>query len=142
MIRGLNSMSVCVESDVSNGLPMFELVGFVSSEVKDSLVVIGWEYEGVAWTAPESSKIPVYRVYNPNSGEHHYTKDAAEKDILVALGWDDEGICWYSDEKQGTPLYRLYNSNATGQYAAGTHHYTKDVEERDYLIAAVGMTKE
>ncbi|MBP5164241.1 MAG: hypothetical protein ILP08_02280 [Lachnospiraceae bacterium] len=36
MIRGLNSMSVCVESDVSNGLPMFELVGFVSSEVKEA----------------------------------------------------------------------------------------------------------
>ena len=36
MIRGLSSMLVCVESDVSNGLPMFELVGFVSSEVKEA----------------------------------------------------------------------------------------------------------
>ncbi len=103
---------------------------------KDNLVLIGWEYEGIAWTAPASSNIPVYRLYNPNSGEHHYTKDAAEKDILVTLGWNYEGISWYSDENQGTPLYRLYNPNATGQYAEGAHHYTKDVEERDYLIAA------
>ncbi len=101
---------------------------------KDNLVLIRWEYEGVAWTAPASSNPPVYRVYNPNSGEHHYTKDATEKDILVALGWDDEGICWYSDEKQGTPLYRLYNPNATGQYAAGAHHYTKNEGEKDILV--------
>ena len=110
---------------------------FISNAAeKDNLVLIGWEYEGVAWTAPASSNIPVYRVYNPNSGEHHYTTNASEKDILVALGWKDEGIGWYSDENRGTPLYRLYNPNATGQYAAGAHHYTKDVKERDYLITA------
>ena len=36
MIRGLKSIPVRVESDVSNGLPMFELVGYVSSEVKEA----------------------------------------------------------------------------------------------------------
>ena len=36
MMRGLKSIPVRVESDVSNGLPMFELVGYVSSEVKEA----------------------------------------------------------------------------------------------------------
>ena len=103
---------------------------------KDYLFTLGWSYEGVACYAPESSETPVYRLYNPNAGDHHYTTDVDERDLLIEVGWNDEGIGWYSDENQGTPLYRLYNPNATGQYAAGAHHYTKDVEERDYLIAA------
>ena len=103
---------------------------------KDVLVKAGWKYEGIAWEAPASSKTPVYRVYNPNSGEHHYTMDANEKSTLVSIGWNDEGIGWYSDDNKGTPLYRLYNPNATGQYEAGGHHYTKDVNEKKNLIAA------
>jgi hypothetical protein len=34
-------------------------------------------------------------VYNPDSGEHFYTKNKAEKDHLVSVGWQDEGIAWY-----------------------------------------------
>ena len=107
-----------------------------ASTEKDNLVTYGWTYEGTAWIAPNSSNSPVYRLYNPNSGEHHYTMDAVEKDYLVGLGWKDEGIGWYSDDNQGTPLYRLYNPNATGDQEAGGHHYTKDVNEKNSLIAA------
>ena len=102
----------------------------------NKLVDAGWEYEGVAWIAPVSSGTPVHRLYNPNSGEHHYTENAGEKDSLVSIGWRYEGIGWYSDDNQGTPLYRLYNPNATGQYEAGGHHYTKNVDEKNDLIAA------
>ncbi|MCI1314771.1 MAG: hypothetical protein LKH11_10300 [Solobacterium sp.] len=38
----------------------------------------------------------VKRVYNPDSGEHFYTKNKAEKDHLVSVGWQDEGIAWYA----------------------------------------------
>ncbi len=107
-----------------------------NSEERDILVTYGWSSEGTAWKAPEASNAPVYRVYNPNSGEHHYTMNVGEKDILVSLGWKNEGIGWYSDDSQGTPLYRLYNPNAAGQYEAGGHHYTKDVNEKNSLIAA------
>ena len=103
---------------------------------KNNLVSFGWKSEGTAWIAPPSSSIPVYRVYNPNSGEHHYTMNASERDTLVRVGWRDEGIGWYSDENQRTPMYRLYNPNATGQYEAGGHHYTKDVNEKNSLIKA------
>lgn len=39
----------------------------------------------------------VYRVYNPNSGKHHYTSSIGERDSLVRLGWRDEGIGWYAE---------------------------------------------
>ncbi|MBQ9549263.1 MAG: mannosyl-glycoprotein endo-beta-N-acetylglucosamidase, partial [Lachnospiraceae bacterium] len=107
-----------------------------NSEERDILVTYGWSSEGTAWKAPEASNAPVYRVYNPNSGEHHYTTNVGEKDFLVSLGWKNEGIGWYSDDSQGTPVYRLYNPNAAGQYEAGGHHYTKDVNEKNSLIAA------
>lgn len=37
-----------------------------------------------------------YRLYNQNSGEHHYTTSAAEKNNLVKVGWKYESIGWYA----------------------------------------------
>ena len=62
---------------------------------RDFLLNVGWKNEGIGWySCNESDSIPVYRVYNPNSGEHHYTKDKNEKQFLVSLGWNDEGVAW------------------------------------------------
>ena len=73
--------------------------------------------------------VDMYRLYNPNSGEHFYTASAGEKDFLVNVGWTYEGIGWKAPEKSNTPVYRLYNSNA------GDHHYTTNKAERDNLIS-------
>lgn len=70
---------------------------------------------------------PMYRLYNPNSGEHFYTAVATEKNHLVSLGWRDEGTGWYAP-KTGKEVYRLYNR------FAGEHHYTLSKEERDGLV--------
>ena len=83
---------------------------------------------------PVTPDIPVktvdmYRLYNPNSGEHFYTANVAEKDKLVKLGWRYEGIGWKAPVKSNTPVYRLYNPNA------GDHHYTRSIDERDYLVS-------
>ena len=43
-----------------------------------------------------SNEVETYRVYNPNSGEHLYTKSAAERDKLVKARWKDEGVAFYS----------------------------------------------
>lgn len=99
-------------------------------EERDYLIHAGWNYEGIAWNAPQTSNIPVYRLYNPNAGDHHYTVNADERDMLVLVGWLYEGIGWYSADTNQIPLYRLYNPNAE----CGTHHYTTNEEERDYLI--------
>ncbi len=36
IIRGINSLPVQVEADVSDGMPMFEMVGFLAAEVKEA----------------------------------------------------------------------------------------------------------
>lgn len=38
----------------------------------------------------------MYRLYNPNSGEHFYAANLAERDNLKRLGWRDEGVGWYA----------------------------------------------
>ena len=70
----------------------------------------------------------MYRIYNPNSGEHFYTSNKAEKDHLVSLGWKYEGIGWKAPTVSNYPVYRLYNANG------GEHHYTMNVAEKNSLV--------
>lgn len=79
---------------------------------------------------PVSSINEMYRLYNPNSGEHFYTKEVREKDSLISTGWMYEGVGWKAPASSNTPVYRLYNPNA------GEHHYTTSSTERDSLVKA------
>lgn len=81
-----------------------------------------------------SSTVTMWRLYNPNSGEHFYTGNAKERDMLVRIGWKSEGEGWTAPTS-GDPVYRLYNPNA------GDHHYTLNPGERDMLVK-VGWTYE
>ena len=73
--------------------------------------------------------INMYRLFNPNSGEHFYTGSQVERDNLVSAGWNYEGVAWIAPTS-GTPVYRVFNPNN------GDHHYTPSELERDNLIAA------
>ena len=84
---------------------------------------------------PTIKTAPMYRLYNPNSGEHFYTASVTERDHLDQIGWDDEGIAWYVPTETGDPVYRLYNPYA------GDHHYTMDRAEADNLVS-VGWNDE
>ena len=75
-----------------------------------------------------TSGVQLYRLYNPNSGEHLYTTDPSEESGLAGIGWKDEQEAWTTPE-EGEPVYRLYNPNA------GEHHYTKDVKEKNTLVS-------
>ena len=79
--------------------------------------------------------VNMYRLYNPNSGEHFYTSSLGERNNLISLGWNDEGIGWIAPRNSNTPVYRLYN-----QYG-GEHHYTTSITERNHLIS-VGWNDE
>lgn len=78
--------------------------------------------------APAAQPQTMYRLYNPNSGEHFYTSSDVERSAVVAAGWIDEGVGWTAPD-DGIQVYRLYNPNA------GEHHYTISVEERDMLVS-------
>ena len=77
----------------------------------------------------EANMVNMYRLYNPNSGEHFYTSNNTEKNNLVKVGWRYEGIGWKAPKISNTPVYRLYNKNA------GDHHYTMSATERDFLVS-------
>ena len=77
----------------------------------------------------ELETTPMYRLYNPNSGEHFYTGSVEERDVLVEAGWQYEGIAWNAPVNEGAPVYRVFNPNS------GDHHYTMSKEEVDMLVA-------
>lgn len=70
----------------------------------------------------------LFRLYNPNSGEHFYTGSAEESMNLTAAGWIYEGVAWKTPA-DGLPIYRVYNPNA------GDHHYTGSMEEVNNLVS-------
>ena len=79
---------------------------------------------------PKQPTRSMYRLYNPNSGEHFYTANPTERATLKKVGWHDEGVGWVAPAKSSTPVYRMYNPNA------GDHHYTMNASERDMLVRA------
>lgn len=82
--------------------------------------------EAVLDAKQEEKSQAIYRLYNPNSGEHHYTASLWENNNLAKLGWKAEGIGWYAP-RSGDAVYRLYNPNS------GDHHYTVNKAESNYL---------
>ncbi|GAA2943671.1 hypothetical protein ACHEVJ_00955 [Enterococcus raffinosus] len=77
-----------------------------------------------------SASVAVYRLYNPNSGEHFYTPDLSESRYLRSVGWREEQIGWFAPNfHTGAPVYRLYNPNA------GDHHYTMNSYEAAHLVS-------
>lgn len=76
----------------------------------------------------DANRVLMYRLYNPNSGEHFYTEDPEERDSLYSLGWHTEGVGWIAPRHSNTPVYRLYNPNA------GDHFYTADLDEKNHLV--------
>ncbi|GBG95927.1 InlB B-repeat-containing protein [Lactococcus termiticola] len=97
-----------------------------------------WIKEGLAWNAPASGD-NVYRVYQPQSGEHLYTESTNEVSVLThQFGWKSEGIAFHSMDKSGRPVYRLFNAKA----GVGAHFETLSSYERDQLVKHQGWTYE
>ncbi|MGH1833336.1 trypsin-like peptidase domain-containing protein [Enterococcus gilvus] len=80
------------------------------------------------WISGDLNKIKsIFRLYNPNSGEHFYTDNGTEVNSLKRAGWKDEGLGWFAPSS-GSNVYRLYNPNA------GDHHYTMNNNEKNNLV--------
>jgi hypothetical protein len=104
------------------------MISLASSILLASVVVISTaaaDYNKLPTSTPAGT---VYRLYNPNTGEHFYTTGMFERNSLIAEGWNSEGVGWVSSTT-GEPVYRLYNPNAKG----GDHYYTKSPFEKDSL---------
>ena len=78
------------------------------------------------------NSIPVYRMYNPRTGEHLYTTDTNEVEIIYRTqGWGKEGIGWYTTD-EGIPVYRLYSPKFDN------HLYTSDQNEMNIITSKYG----
>ena len=85
----------------------------------------------------EENMVAIYRLYNPDNGEHLYTTDTNETNVLYHdYNWGYEGIAWYAPERSATPVYRLYNPKN------GEHLYTTDAYEAEVIYRTQGWGKE
>ena len=80
-------------------------------------------------TTENRTVMHMFRMYDPNSGEHFYTGSVEERENLVAVGWNYEGVGFTFSRTTGMPVYRLYDP------ATGEHLYTMSEEEKAMLMA-------
>ena len=102
--------------------------GNYSGTIKETFRIVD-SSDDDSYSYSDRGNVSMFRLYNPNSGEHFYTGDAAEALNTVDHGWTFEGIAWNAPKKSNTPIYRLYNRNA------GDHFYTASQSERNRLKA-------
>lgn len=93
------------------------------------------EFDEVTEEVPAVSTVQIFRLYNPNSGEHLYTESPNERDVLSRIGWVFEGGAWVSPSLSNNPVFRLYNP------FSGDHHYTLSNHEYDTL-SGLGWIRE
>ena len=74
--------------------------------------------------------VDMFRMYDPNSGEHFYTGSMEERQNLESVGWQYEGVGFTFPLTTGKPVYRLYDP------VTGEHLYTMDEAEKATLMAA------
>ncbi|GAB2027151.1 hypothetical protein [Lactovum odontotermitis] len=82
-------------------------------------------------SASADTQIPLYRTYNPNSGEHFYTTSYDEALNAYNAGWNIEGVGWQTPSS-GSAVYRVFNPNSRN---AGSHYYTANKSEADHLVS-------
>lgn len=63
--------------------------------------------EGAGKVSIEKIDNAVYRLYNPNAGQHLFTADHSEAENLANIGWEYEGVAFKTGNSY--PIYRLYN---------------------------------
>jgi hypothetical protein len=73
--------------------------------------------------------VDMFRMYNPNTGEHFYTGSTEERDNLIGHGWQYEGVGFTFPLTTGKPVHRLF------QPSTGEHLYTMDEAEKAKLMA-------
>lgn len=102
------------------------ILGMVFTTIAGFIMTV--QAEGL--TEEPIAKTAVFRLYNPNSGEHFFTVLDEERVNLVKAGWSDEGVAFFTSVTSDIPLYRVYNPNT------GDHHYTVNQYEYDMLCQA------
>ena len=110
----------------------------VYDESIENATELGKDWKSAGNEEDDIPDVPVYRMYNPNSGEHFYTVSDKERDNLISVGWIYEAESSFTvpgESSDTLPVYRFYNPNGN------SHHFTIDKEEA-MLIKAAGWIDE
>lgn len=83
---------------------------------------------------PEADSGGVYRVYNPNNGEHYYTLERKMAQHLVDIGWTYEGIVFYTTRNgaTGKPVTVLYSKSNEDHIYTMDQHEIKTAEKNQW----------
>ena len=91
----------------------------------------GYVTEGIsfyAYGAETEGTSPIFRLYNPRTGNHFYTRSSSERDSAISNhSYVSEGTAFYAypDQNSGkSPVYRFYSS------LTGDHFYTASEGEK------------
>ena len=115
-----------------------------TAEVSSAIRQDGYHLEGIACfvydpNLNQPGTTPLFRLFNPNSGDHFYTTNPAEVNFAIGVGYRSEGIACdvFSSSQPGTTsLFRLFNPNS------GDHFYTTDKAEDQSAVANDGYQDE
>ena len=127
--------SVTVKRFSEEGLHDLKARGVTNAYANET----GYSPDTTVYPSPQTIKLTritrdptwnMYRMYDPNSGEHFYTGSVIERSNLVAAGWNYEGVGFTFPMTTGKPVYRLYAP------VTGEHLYTMDEAEKAALMAA------
>lgn len=99
---------------------------FTSSKREYESLDSKWTHEGIAWTGADTGQI-VYRIFNPNAKQYHFTLSHDEAQNLVRAGWIAETVNMAS-ARNGKDVFRLYNPNN------GDHFFTVNESEKNSLV--------
>ncbi len=101
----------------------------IANHIYDNIVDGKCNGCGVNRENVESRKVVhMFRMYNPNTGEHFYTGSEEEKNNLIGHGWQYEGVGFTFPANTGAPVHRLF------QPSTGEHLYTMDENEKSKLM--------
>ena len=105
---------------------------YPSSVINSAIVISGKGVNSlivaIIDAVPPVQTVPMFRMYDPNGGEHFYTGSEDEKNILIQAGWHYEGV-GFNFPAVGAPVHRLYDP------VNGDHLYTMNEEEKTTLLA-------
>lgn len=132
--RGINYRLV-ENGFISNAKDVATFNAHVNDLADCYLAAFGIKASGAATKPAEPVKASIekvdkalYRLYNPNSGDHLITPDHSEAETVAGMGWKYEGIAGYTGD--GDEVTRLYNPND------GMHMLTASHSEHDSLVKA------
>jgi len=96
-----------------------------------------WTDEGIGWYS--SGSVPIYREFNPKTGQHNFTADANENKVLTTQqGWNYEGVAWYG-VAGAIPSDQTVNLAAAVAFSGP---FANDARQSYYIVPSIPYAQE